>query len=66
LSKDQINAEAGPERLRDLAAARSQIDYHLFIMKLLKEEHKLMLNIAIDGSEKTNVKDVIQMKMLNV
>ena len=38
----------------------------MFILKLLKEEHKLMLNIAFEASEKANGKDIIQMKMLNV
>jgi len=32
--------------LRDLTAVRSQIDYHLFITKLLKEEHKQVLGTS--------------------
>ena len=39
-STDQLAIEAGAERLRELNGVRSQIDFKLFIMKLLKEEHR--------------------------
>jgi len=39
-SEDQLAIEAGSERLRELNGVRSQIDFKLFIMKLLKEEHR--------------------------
>jgi hypothetical protein len=40
LLADQVSVEAGAERLREMNGVRSQIDFKMFIMRLLKEEHK--------------------------
>jgi hypothetical protein len=60
---EQMWRDSVGEKQRDMNAARSQIDYQLFIMRLLKEEHKQLLGLGL--SEGT-WKDHFEMKLANL
>jgi hypothetical protein len=54
-----VSVEAGAERLRELNGVRSQIDFKVFIMKLLKEEHRQIAHkiLNMDSVNNTNHKN---------
>ena len=57
-----MQIEIGSERLRELVGVRSQIDYHLFITKLLKEENKQILTLALSD----NHQEILKLKMSQI